>query len=107
MTYALPRLPKWPAEAIDYEINCAAELTGGETIASVVSIVSEPTGLTFGAATLNATAKSYGGRAASPANTVITTRISAGAGATKYKVRATYTTASGETRQAVVQLDVL
>jgi len=99
-------LTKRSVEDRTYDIDCTAELASGETIASVGSIASAPSGLTFGAALINAAEIEYRDGYEAVAGKVMQFKIAAGTSGQRYKITAAYVTSAGDTRQAAVMLDV-
>lgn len=93
MGYTVPKLgEKQPAESRLYDFNFAQKLASGETISTIVSAVSSPSGLTVGTTSI--------------VGSKVRVRLSAGTTAVMYKITVTVTTSGSNTLETEANLFV-
>ncbi len=99
-------LEKRSYESILYDFDCTDDLSASETISSVATVTSEPTGLTFGTAVINTSTTTYPDGRSAAAGKAIQVRISGGTNGVQYKIRARYATNLSNSREATTALKV-
>jgi hypothetical protein len=102
-------LDKRTVDSRRYDIQCAALLLNGATIASVTSVTADQGGMTIGTGSINNVALSYPDGTTAAIGTVIQVSISGGTiplGSPYLicNVHAVFVTTAGETLDATVQL---